>query len=360
METKHERSGPVGAIWKGIGLGLVSGLVNGFVFQRIGRKYLTPWLPISVVVGVSILLLVSGLGAALFAHWRSRQGKPGGQAIRSWLQCSIIYWLALDLSLFGWQKILRLQMMVPLGMLDSPFSSLSGETLVWAFYRWSYPFTVTIALLELGAGYLLLFARTRLLALLLMGPMLVNIIALDYFYDMPVWVLLHALVLLSGVVYLLSLYASQIRTFLRSTIDGLIPGQLTATTRNGLKLSVFLLPVLFFTTFEFPDKHPELTGKYQITDVTVNDIRQQITSPKDSVLSVAYLDLADDFVLDFNDYRFRYIGSYQYQPATDSLVVNWRYPVGKPPLVGTLTKEGTSLRFKGLMAGKRLTMVLRK
>jgi hypothetical protein len=360
METKHVRSRPVGTFGKDVWLGLVSGLVNGFVFQRIGRKYLVPWLPIPVVVGLSVLLLVSGLVAVAIAHKRSKRDRPGGQAIRSWLQHSIIYWLALDLSLFGWQKILKLQMIVPLGMLDTPFSSLSGETLVWAFYRWSYPFTVAIALLQLGAGYLLLFARTRLLALLLLVPMLVNIIGLDYFYDMPIWVLLHALVLLTGVVYLLSLHASQIRAFLRSTIDGLLPSQLTIMTRNGLKLSVFLLPVLFFATYEFPDKHPELTGKYQLTNITINDTLQVIRSPKDSVLSVAYLDLGNDFVLDFNDYRFRYIGTYQYQPATDSLVVNWRYPAGKSPLIGTLTKEGTSLRFTGVMAGKKLAMMLRK
>lgn len=47
----------------------------------------------------------------------------------------------------------------------------------------------------------------------------------------------------------------------------------------------------------------------------------------------------------------------------DAQLTQWLgylYLTGMLALVGTLTKEGTSLRFRGLMAGKKLTMVLRK
>ncbi len=344
-----------------LGLVLSSGLVSGFVVHRVAKKYLSPWLPSPVIVGVSIALLFAGLLVLLIDRQQARTGKHGKGRLMSLLPYSIVYWLALDLSLFGFQKILHLQMIVPLGLLDTPFSSLSGENLVWAFYRWSYPFTLFIAGLQISSAYLLLFARTRLLALLIALPMLVHIIAMDYCYAMPTWVMLHAVVLLTGVLSLLSLDYHRIKAFLLSTVQGLKPLSYAPAIQIGIKLSVLLLPVLFLSIYAFPDKHPQFTGSYRASNLRIDGQARVARTPKDSVLTGVYLDLDDEFAFDFNDYRYRYIGTYHYQPETDSLIVHWRYPNRNiAPLRGRLTKEGTGLRLDGQLANQHLQLHLER
>jgi hypothetical protein len=41
--------------------------------------------------------------------------------------------VAFDLITFGWQKIYHLQFIVPLGMLDLPFTEIDDVSLMWAF-----------------------------------------------------------------------------------------------------------------------------------------------------------------------------------------------------------------------------------
>ena len=361
MDIHHTQLGQPSSLGSKLGLVLSSGLVSGFVVHRVARKYLSPWLPIPVIVGISIALLFSGLLVLLIDRRQDRTGKHDKGRLMSLLPYSIVYWLALDLSLFGFQKILHLQMIVPLGLLDTPFSSLSGENLVWAFYRWSYPFTLFIAGLQLISAYLLLFARTRLLALLIALPMLVHIIAMDYFYAMPTWVMLHALVLLTGVLSLLSLDYDRIKAFLLSAVQGLEPLPVSSATQLAIKLSVLLLPVLFLSVYAFPDKHPQFTGSYRVSDLRIDGQPRAARTPKDSVLTGVYLDLEDEFAFDFNDYRYRYIGTYHYQPKTDSIVVKWRYPARTlSPFTGRLTREGTGLRLDGRLANQHLQLHLAK
>lgn len=361
MNTHNTPSGHASSLGNDLWLVLSSGLVSGFVFQRVARKYLSAWIPIPLIVGLLIGLLLSGLLVLLIDWQQAHKGKHARGRLMHLLPYSMMYWLALDLSLFGWQKVFHLQMIVPLGLLDTPFSSLSGETLVWAFYRWSYPFTLFIAGLQLSCGCLLLFARTRLLALLMALPMLIHIIVMDYFYQMPVWVLLHAAALLMGVVSLLRLDYHRIKIFFLSSLQGLTPLPVSSAAQVGIKLSVVLVPLLLLGGYSFPDKHPQLTGSYKVSDLQINGQSRVARTPKDSVLTGVYLDLADEFAFDFNDYRYRYIGTYQYQEGTDSLVVEWRYPADTiPPFKGRLIREGTGLHLDGRLAEQRLQMHLAK
>lgn len=338
-------------------LGIAGGLVIGFVFFRISSKYLGQWLPLHLIWALSVLLLFSGPAAVLSWHWKERKNMES--AVKATLEHVIIYLLALDLSLFGWQKILHLQMIVPLGVMDLPFNSLGGENLMWAFFKWSYPFTIVIALTQLISAALLLFARTRLLALVMIIPILVNIACLDYFYEMPVWVLLHALVLLSGVIYLISLDSEKLVALFFSRMQGVGKLNIRKNIKHLIRLSILVIPVIFFSTYNFPDKNPALTGKYKVEDLKVNGYLQKAVSPKDSVLTTVYMDLENDFVLEFNDYRYRYIGTYRYISQTGSIVVKWRYPNDTIPLFsGKLIRDKNKLFLKGQMGKETLSMKL--
>lgn len=123
-------------------------------------------------------------------------------------------------------------MIVPLGVLDQPFSSFSGENLVWAFFKYSYPFTVCIALLQIITAALLVFSKTRLFGLILAVPALVFITSLDFFYHMLIGVLIHGIILLIGVFYFLSQDFNRLIDFVFQPMKGLNTLRISSGTKH--------------------------------------------------------------------------------------------------------------------------------
>jgi hypothetical protein len=310
----------------------------------------------------AVLVLV---GAICYGIYWGRQpaGRPAdGPALAFW-QGLLRYAVAFDLALFGWQKLFNLQFFVPLGMLDLPFSSLSGEDLTWAYFGHSYPYRCVIGALQIGGALLLLFHRTRLLGVLTLLPVLVNILLIDYFYHLPVGVLWQAMIHFISLLYLLGLDYERLVTLLLRT-----PSHLPRLVirrplvRTLLRLSVVYGPLLLLSVHEFPDTCPQLTGKYAVRNVQLNGQLLTARSCQDSVLTTVYLDIGHDCVFEFNDPKRRLFGNYTYEARRQQLRVVWRRPTPRPDtLTATLTPTATpgSLRATGHLGEQpvRFTLV---
>lgn len=342
----------------------MAGLVGAAVFRRMAARYLRDWMPIKVVWILALLFLIACIIYVFIWHYRkSRQGNDNPDSTMAFFQGVIMYALAFDLIVFGLQKIYHLQMIVPLGVYDLPFSSLNGEMLTWAYFGRSYPYTVAIGISQIVSSYLLLFRKTRLLALILLIPILGNIIMIDVFYRLPVGVLIHAVILLSGVIYLLLQARGDLIAFFFKTGHLELPVTLMRGTRNMLRLSVLVIPFVLQVTYNYPDKNPQLTGKYNVRNLKVNNKAMEAHSVRDSVLTMVYMDLENDIVLEFNNFNSRYIGTYSYFPGNDSITVTWRYPQAyNKTFSGTLraVNERGSFLFKGQLGGEPLEMELVK
>jgi hypothetical protein len=323
---------------------LLTGLMGAATIHRVLARYAAGFLPGVVILAIALLFLVG----CLVCMRRMRLTVFHGL---------LLYLLAFDFSLFGWHKIFHLQMVVPLGELDRPFNSLDSETLTWAYFRRSYPFTVAVALSQMASAWMLLFVRTRLLGLVIMVPVLLNIILIDTFYHLHPGVLVHALILFACVIYLLMQSYDQLVQFFFKTVH-VVAGQ-----SKVAMLVVILLPLLLLASYRFPDRHPQFSGKYRVHELTVNGTPTAAQSVKDSVLTTLYMDLQDDLVLVFNHHDSRYIGTYYFDEKTDSLSVKWRYPAGfNAPFAGKFVagKEPGSYAFAGVLNGDRITMQLER
>src|SRR5580692_7543893 len=113
---------------KKIAVCLLAGVVTVIVFQRIicraiwefgKRSVHTPTYAIIALV----LLVLALVGVLIF----SRRVAAAWEGILGFM-------IALDLSMFGWQKLFHQQGNMPLARLDEPFSNFSGEDLTWAFF----------------------------------------------------------------------------------------------------------------------------------------------------------------------------------------------------------------------------------
>lgn len=334
-------------------LGLLSAFVAGLVFRRLASKYLGAFVPLDLIYLAAYLPLFIALAVVFIWHSRERKGLT--TLHKAWLRQLIAFFLALDLTMFGIQKIQKLQMLIPLGKLDEPFSSFSGYNLVWAFFRFSYGFTVAIALLQIVAAALILFNRTRLLGSLVALPMLVFITLMDIFYAMPLGVLAQGIVLLAAVIY-----------FICADGSHLLPQLITRTNNSYTPVKwlwptlLVLIPILGTITYEHPDKHPHLTGKYRVENLKIDGVSYQAKTSTDSILTHVYLDLDDDVVFRWNDHRRIRIGRYKLDDH-GKIGMKWRYPnTGPGQFNGTLKREGTRLDLNGEMDGKKYQMILTK
>lgn len=339
---------------------LLAGLVGAAVIRRLLSLHASGWMSEMMILAISLLFLFGCLEYIFVWQRQEKRGKGNSQARLIFLQGLLLYFLAYDFSAFGWHKIFHLQMAVPLGELDRPFRSLDSETLTWAYFRRSYPFTVAIASTQIISSLMLLFARTRLLGLVIMVPVLINIILIDTFYQLHTGVLVHALILFSGVIYLLlQSYNSLVNFFFKTT--HLVIG--ADKTNPWLRAGLIVVPLLLLTTYSFPDKHPQLTSKYLVNNLKVNGIPVSAKSAKDSVLTAVYLDWQDDLVLMFNHYNSRYIGTYYFDSNTDSISVKWRYPADfTAPFNGKFIPEGKkgNYHFTGILGKDSIDMQLEK
>ena len=128
-------------------------------------------------------------------------------------------------------------------------------------------------------------------------------------------------------------------------------------------MGLVLLPLLSLITYNFPDKHPQFTGKYQVNDLKINGIPVAVKSVKDSVLTTVYFDWQDDLALMFNHYDSRYIGTYYFDGNTDSISVKWRFPGDfDAPFAGKFVpadKAGT-FHFSGILGKDSIDMQLER
>jgi hypothetical protein len=316
----------------------LAGLVTGAVLLRVGRWMIGPWTPYAGLLSGAVLVLVGAISYGLYWQ-RQPAGQPADTAVVAFWQGLLRYAVAFDLALIGWQKIFNLQFFVPLGMLDLPFRSFSGEELTWAYFGHSYPYRCVIGALQIGGALLLLFHRTRLLGVLTLLPVMVNILLIDYFYQLPVGVFWQALIHLGCLLYLVGLEYERLVTFFLRTPTHL--PQLAIRwplVRTLLRLSVVYVPLLLLSVHEFPDTYPQLTGKYAVRHAQLNGHFLSARSCQDSVLTTVYLDIAHDCVFEFNDTKRRLFGHYTYEASRRQLHVVWRRPTPRPDtLTATLT-----------------------
>jgi len=335
----------------------MAGLVGTFAVRRISMRFLIEWIPAPIILAVAVL--ISLLCIAYIFIWvrDEKKGKTDSiERLAHW-QGLLRYFIALDLSTIGWQKIFHLQFFTPLGVKDLPFSRFSGEQLTWAYFGYSYPFIVAIGIFQIIGSLLLLFQRTRLLGCIVLLPVMGNIVLIDSFYGLPIGVTIHAILLMGGLIYLLFSEYDRLVAFFFQAKDSLpsidIPNNYV---KNSIRFSVIYLPLILIGLYSFPDKHPELTGKYTVEDLKVNHTKLNVTSCEDSLLTTVYIDVGDDFVFEYNNVDNRFIGSYDYEKNTKQLKVVWRYPATqKDTLYATLFRtDKNRLRIKGTMGKNQL------
>lgn len=346
----------------------IAGLIATIATQRIVFRtiweFKNKWIPAPIYAAIPALLVLLMVTVYAFV-WKRKEKKEiiNSPQILAFWKGVIRYFIAIDLSMIGWQKLFHLQFFTPLGILDEPFSSFSGEALTWAYFGHSYAFTCVIGFIQIAGSYLLLFKRTALLGAILLFPVMLNIVLIDFFYSFEVGELGHAIILTAGLLYLiLQEYDRIVQFFFQATTNFPIINFESKSLKIIIRLFVIGIPLLLVLSYGSPDKNPQLTGKYGVQSLLINQKKHTPLSCTDSVLTTVYFDKENDMVFEFNSQQRRMIGTYELDEQTHQLKVVWKYPPSaNEPFMGTiLFGKQNQLILAGNMRGDSLQIVLSK
>lgn len=342
---------------------LLAGLVCGETFLRVADRFLTIVIPPPVVMTLSVLILVGSLAFPFFWNRLEQRNTFTNTRIMAFWIALIRYGIAFDLSMFGFQKIFHLQFISPLAMIDEPFSSLSSQWLTWSYFGHSYGFAFVIGVSQIMGSMLLVFNRTRLIGLIVIMPILLNIIFIDYFYELDFGVLVHAIILWLGVLYLLLLdYDRLVQFFLRHTSIEMSLSVQSSVLKTGGRLSILFVPLVLIAFNPSPNQHPWLRGKYSVVDLKVNGRSPIKEDCRDSVLTLVYFDLANESVFEFNGQHRRMFGKYT---LTDDRMMNvtWHFPEAAKRRQADVQLEqldGDHVQLKGVIGVDTIDVTLKK
>lgn len=185
-----------------------------------------------------LLLLVAAVIIALVLNSIKKWPLYKEKTLRIFYQF-FIYYLALQLLKYGADKILKNQFYTPEpNTLFTPMGQLEKDILYWSTMGTSYSYSVFLGSLEILAAVFILMKRTRLMGLLLSLGILVNVVAVNFSFDISVK--LFALFLLFLNIYLLHPFGSRLYQLLLQKNNTVLP----ATRQIPLFKKTFLISFL--------------------------------------------------------------------------------------------------------------------
>lgn len=277
------------------------------------------------------------------------------------------YALCFLIARYGFLKLLGMQFYLGINWRDVPLENLSGFFLTWYYFGYSRALVIIIALFEITGSVLLLFRRTSLLGLFILLPLMINITLIDYFYNIH-GVLIYALFMTGGLIYLLLLKWEKLKEVFLSTVDGL-QGIRNPVLNHSIRLLVilaaFLTQVQWVTPLRKDGVDTVLQGKWKVEEQKVNGSSIAPDAwEQDSTVSVWFNLYLEEgwFTASSHPYYFvqkkAKFGHYKYYPTTNALEVLFLEDRGKEALAKfTVDKlSADKINMNGILKGDSITL----
>lgn len=346
---------------------LIFGKLIGFISKNIFSIPLYNTKVFSDTVAMYILVLLLFIMAIVIAmvlllvkKWQRYKSKAA--AI---LYQFILYYVTLQLLKYGADKIFKNQFYIPEpNTLFTTVGSLEKDMLYWSAMGSSYSYNIFLGTLEILAAIFILFKRTRLMGLLLSLGILVNVVAVNFGFNISVK--LFSLLLLYLNIFLLLPYRKRLYQLLFFKLN-IIPETETRVVFKKtfpvffvqwLATSLILLEVFFpfIRSGNFDGdtaQRPYLHGAYEVTKfIEGKDTLTAASSPvkrffihKDSyIIFQDQQEQMKDYKLQYDktsttfmltDYQFKQTHhSFTYQPADSILTLQYFNNGKESKLVG--------------------------
>ncbi len=270
-------------------------------------------------VSLLILFLIALISAVIWSILDRK--RTNYTFLLYWLTTAIRYYVAFMLINYGMIKIFHMQMQPPrLTQLLQPLGEYSPMGLAWTYIGYSKGYNLLIGLVEILSG-LLLFRKTMVVGALITVATSINIMAVNYFYDVPVKMVSTALLLFS--IFLLLPYLNSLFTFfITGRPAQLPPPQQPLSNRNWKRKNLFFAKLILLIIFSIQEimslfntqkliagyqKKSPLYGIYHVEQTQ----KQHKSIPQNWRL----------IVFEFDSYKVL-IRNTDYRPQTESVVID--------------------------------------
>jgi len=139
----------------------------------------------SMYLLVLILLFIAiifSLLLPIFRFWKKHKNKT-----LTILQLILVYYLALIMLKYGFDKVFKAQFYLPEpNLLFTPLGKLDKDILYWSTMGSSYSYNIFMGLMEVIPALLLLFKKTRILGLFILSGVLINVVFVNFSFDISV------------------------------------------------------------------------------------------------------------------------------------------------------------------------------
>jgi uncharacterized membrane protein YphA (DoxX/SURF4 family) len=150
---------------------------------------------IGCLFALVVALAVCGVWSAI-SEIRARRTEY--RTLYAWLRLGLRFLLASALLTYGFSKVFDLQFSPPMSYrLNETYGNSSPMGLLWTFMGASVAYTVFAGLAEVLPGILLFFRRTSRAGAMLSSAVMLNVVLLNFCYDVPVKLYSTELLLLS-------------------------------------------------------------------------------------------------------------------------------------------------------------------
>ena len=202
---------------------------------------------------VVILYLILSIIAASIWGIISRARKNEG-SLYYWIHVISAYILSFFLFVYGFNKVFKLQFYIPEpNTLYTPLGQLSKDILFWSSMGSSYSYNLFMGLVEIIPALLLLFRRTRMLGAVISFTVLLNVLMINFGFDISVKILSSFLLFLSLVI--LVPYATKLFSFFFQVNNKVPSSTLSFEVEKTKKLIIFksciICCILFETLFTY-------------------------------------------------------------------------------------------------------------
>ena len=243
------------------------------------------------VLFFGVVAIILGIVISLLDHKRNNYSK-----LLSWLTVLLRYYLAAQMISYGLAKLYYMQFSYPSpARFDQELGDFSPMGLLWTFMGYSKGYTMFTGALEFIGGILLLTRRTTMLGALTTFGVMLNVMMLNYCYDVPVKLLSTHMVVMS--LFLIALDGKRIFRFFISNqqvqpyiFQSIVP-QKYEKVKNIIKW-ILLIAYLGFSFYQMNQMgkmygpnapKPLFYGKYAVESFYNYDDSLQIKAAPDSI-----------------------------------------------------------------------------
>lgn len=291
--------------------------------------------------------------------WELKDKNTNYHRLHHWFNTMVAYYLSLQLFIYGFNKIFKWQFYLPEpNTLFTPLGETHQDLLFWSTMGTSYPYTFFSGLIEIIPAFMLLFKRTRLLGAIIACGVMINVVALNFSFDISVKV--FSIFLLALCVILILPYAKQLlQLFIYQQKAELKLWQPVYSHRQNkihvLAKSALIVLILFdvlspyFIAHNFNDdvrERPPLHGAYTTTLFIKNgDTLAPLLTNKRYIKRV-FINRAGYFITQtVDDVMIDYKLSYE----TENILKLNNYYINKPSSLTFNQTTDSTLQFEGVL-----------